>query len=117
MVRCSAPDQRNAWSFFGLSAETYNLQQTLAFFLPVAQRNYPRPRRRFLRARYLSPNISSEVWGAEARCVGPPADEDLPFERPDNPLKLPENFSLPHSSLDRHLAVQSVRRPGDPRES
>ena len=78
------------------------------------QRNHPRSRRRYLRARSFPLVAGCDLREGERHTVGASEGEDIPAALPGVHLDLPEHFSPPFASLDPRLTLQSAKRLGDP---
>ena len=109
--------ERYEWSFSGHNNEEDSLRPSVALFRGIAGRNPSRPRRRFLRGRCINYGDNLVVREDDVQHVEPSEDGGNPAERQDVPLDLSTYFSLPLSSLNPFLTVQSAKRPGGALES
>ena len=90
----------------------------MASFCMIAERNQAKARRRYLRARRLTPlDDDGAVWDEDSYLDEPSADESLPPEPSDFSLTLPGELSLPLASPDPRLTDPSMKRSGDTLES
>ena len=91
---------------------------TIALFRTITERHHVRARRRFLRARCLTPLEDSwEVCDDDAYLVEPSEDESIPAQSSDVPLTLPSYLSLHLAGLDPRVTVPSLKSSGDTLES
>ena len=106
--------ERNNWSFVGPKEQQTSLHQTATSFRVIAERNQAKARRRYLRARRLTPlDDNGEVWGNGPHLDDPSADDCLPPEPSDSPLTLSGALSPPVVISDPRLTFSSLKRSGD----
>ena len=70
--------ERNGRPFLNSSTETGAVRPRIAFFLSVVRRSHGRFRRKYLRARSLSPHQELDVWEDGHHSAEPSDGEDLP---------------------------------------